>query len=77
MEKPMLHEVNCETGEVTVREFTADEITKLEEQAAKRKIEQDAKEVEIQAKADAKASAIAKLAALGLTEEEASALAGN
>ena len=76
MEKPMLHEVNCETGEVTVRELTAAEITKLEEQAAERKIQQDAENAEIEAKAEAKASALAKLAALGLTEDEAKAIAG-
>jgi hypothetical protein len=70
-------EVNCETGEETLRPFTAEELAqhaKDAESFAAKEAERVAAE---QAKAEAKAAAIAKLAALGLTEEEANALAGN
>ena len=66
-------EVNCATGETTVRPLTAEEIAQREVDAAAsaiRKAEADA----AAAKASAKASAEAKLAALGLTAEEISAL---
>ena len=52
-------EVNCETGEVTERPLTAEEIAANEAAAAV---------------AEAKANAEAKLAALGLTPEEIAAL---
>ena len=66
--------INCETGEQTEVELTADEIAQREADAiayATQKAEQDAAEA---AKAAAKASGEAKLAALGLTVEEISAL---
>jgi len=66
--------INCETGEQTEVELTAEEIAQREADAiayAAQKAEQDAAEV---AKAAAKASGEAKLAALGLTAEEISAL---
>lgn len=76
MTKPISHEVNCETGEVVIRELTQDEIAAIEAQAEKIKAETEAVKAEVKAKAEAKASALAKLAALGLTEEEANAIAG-
>jgi hypothetical protein len=66
--------INCETGEQTEVELTADEIAQREADAiayADRKAEEDALEA---AKEAAKASAINKLKALGLTADEAKAL---
>ena len=60
-------EVNVETGEVIERELTPEEITDLENGQAEFEAEQ-------QAKAAARASALAKLADLGLTAEEIAAL---
>ena len=67
-------EVNCETGEVTERPLTAEEIAQREADAAAFAAEQAAKEVEAAAVAAAKASAEAKLAALGLSADEIAAL---
>jgi len=67
-------EVNCETGVVTERPLTAEEISQREADAAAyaaQKAEEDAAKA---AAAEAKASAEAKLAALGLTPEEIAAL---
>lgn len=69
-------EINCETGEEQLIPLTEAEIADLERVVAQTKLEREAREAEEQAKADAKAAALAKLAALGLTEEEAAALAG-
>jgi hypothetical protein len=69
-------EVNCETGEQTIRPLTAEEIAngqKMAEEWAKRKAKEEA---EMLAKEEARASAIIKLSALGLTEDEAKAIAG-
>jgi hypothetical protein len=66
--------INCETGEQTEVELTAEEIAQREADAiayAAQEAEREAAEV---AKAAAKASGEAKLAALGLTAEEISAL---
>lgn len=67
-------EVNCETGEVTERPLTAEEISANEAAAAQAEADRAAREAEAQATADAKASAQEKLAALGLTPDEISAL---
>jgi hypothetical protein len=67
-------EVNCETGEVTERPLTAEEIAQREADAtayAEIKAAEDAAKA---ATAEAKASAEAKLSALGLTAEEIAAL---
>ena len=56
--------------------LTEEEIAQREADAAQAAIEQAQREAEEQAKADAKASAITKLTALGLSEEEALALVG-
>lgn len=68
--------VDCSTGEETVVPLTAEELAQLEADRVAFETEKAAREAEIQAKAAAKASALAKLAALGLTEEEAAAIAG-
>lgn len=66
--------INCETGEQTEVELTAEEIAQREADAAKAEADRVAREAEEAAKAAAKASAEAKLAALGLTAEEVAAL---
>jgi DNA-binding NarL/FixJ family response regulator len=62
--------VDASTGEVTERPLTADEI--VERQALNAEFE--ARQAEAQAKATARESALAKLAALGLTADEVAAL---
>ena len=66
--------VNCETGEQQVLPLTAEEIAQMEADRAAAQAEADARAVAEMAEAEAKASGIAKLLALGLTEEEANAL---
>ena len=63
-------EHNVETGEIIVREATAEEIANIENMKAKRKALEDA---EAKAIAD-KEAATAKLAALGLTADDLKAL---
>lgn len=75
-ETPTRIEVNCETGEQKVIPLTAAEIAELDQMRTKAEEEAAARKAEEDAKAEAKASALAKLAALGLTEEEAKAIAG-
>jgi len=67
-------EVNCETGEVTTRPQTAEEIAAAEALAAQAAADKAAADAAEKAKADAKAGAIAKLTALGLTADEVAAL---
>jgi hypothetical protein len=74
MTTPTAIEVNCETGEVTERPLTAEEIAQREADAAAFAAEQAAKEAEAAAVAAAKASAESKLAALGLSADEIAAL---
>ena len=62
--------INGETGEVTERPLNNDEIAGIEAS----KIDYDQKEAERKAKTEARESALAKLAALGLTQEEIDAL---
>lgn len=69
-------EVNCATGETTVRPLTAEEIAEREAAAvafAARKAEEDA---EAAAKAAAKQAAQDKLKALGLSDSEVAAITG-
>jgi hypothetical protein len=66
--------VDCSTGITTEVELTAEEIAQREADAAAWAVELAEREVEATAKAEAKASAVAKLAALGLTEGEVAAL---
>lgn len=68
-------EVNCTTGEVTEHILTPQEIAERDQQAAAWAEEQTAREAADAAKAEAKASAEAKLAALGLTADEIAAIA--
>lgn len=72
----MRYEVNVTTGEIIQREATADELAQeAADQAATAaaNAERDAAEA---ARLAAKESARAKLAAIGLTEEEIAALVG-
>jgi hypothetical protein len=69
-------EINCETGEVTERPLTAEEIAANEAAQAQAAADALAAEEEAAAKAAAKASAQAKLATLGLTADEVAALLG-
>ncbi len=66
--------IDCETGEQTVVPLTAEELAEREAMAAQAEADRLAREAEEQAKADAKASAQAKLAQLGLTADEIAAL---
>ena len=66
----MIRIVNTETGEVTEREPNAKELKQQEIDT----LADEARQVELQAKADAKAAAQAKLAALGLTVGDLQAL---
>jgi hypothetical protein len=66
--------VDLATGEQKYIPLTAEEITEREEMAAQLELDRIAKEEQEAANADAKASAIAKLSGLGLTEEEITAL---
>jgi hypothetical protein len=68
--------VDCSTGVTTEVELTAEEIAQREADAIAFAEAESARVAEAEAKAAAKASALAKLAELGLTEEEASAIAG-
>jgi hypothetical protein len=63
--------INCETGEQTEVELTAEEIAQREADAAKAEADRVAKEAEDAAKAIAKAELLAKL---GITAEEAALL---
>jgi hypothetical protein len=58
------------TGEMTERDLTVDEIAELEAIKA----QEQANQAELEAKAAARESALAKLAELGLTAEEIAAL---
>lgn len=72
-------ETNCETGEVIEREMTPDEVAGYEAQLAaiaEYEAQQEAERLARENAAAAKESAQAKLAALGLTPEEARALLG-
>jgi hypothetical protein len=76
MAKPTRIEVNCATGEQTTVELTAAEIAELDQMKAQAEADKAVRDAEEAAKAEAKASALAKLAELGLTEDEAKAIAG-
>ena len=73
-EKPKHFIINCETGERTEVEFTDAEILEMQNNIERATIEQAEREAAEAAKADAKLSAQAKLAALGLSAEEIAAL---
>jgi len=69
-ETPTILIIDGLTGQETLRNLNKEELDELETGLAA----QEARQEEEKAKADAKASALAKLAALGLTEEEIAAL---
>lgn len=66
--------VDCTTGEQTILELTDEEIAEREVMRIQAEADQAQREAEELAKAEAKASGQAKLAALGLTAEEIAAL---
>ena len=61
---------DAETGETTERPFTEEEVANLAQMQA----DQEVRDAELVAKEEAKANGMAKLIALGLTQEEAGAL---
>jgi len=63
--------INCETGEQTEVELTAEEIAQREADAAKVEADRVAKEAELAEQAKVKAAVLKRL---GLSEEEAKAL---
>lgn len=65
--------VNCETGEVTEVELTAEEVAQRTADAAAYAALEAEKEAEAEAKATAKAALLTKL---GITAEEAALLLG-
>lgn len=71
---PMAVEVNCETGEQTIRPLTDAEIAQRAKDAEAFAAARAEEEAAAAAKAEAKASAEAKLAALGLSADEIAAL---
>lgn len=66
--------VNCETGVAEEIALTAEEIAQLEADRATAEAERLERELQEAAKLAARESALAKLAALGLTDEEIQAL---
>jgi diacylglycerol kinase family enzyme len=74
MSKPTKLIVNCETGEETIIELTAEEIAEMEQRMVEADARRATEQAQAAAKAAAKASAEAKLAALGLTTAEIAAL---
>ena len=74
MEKLTRLEVDCATGEQKVIELTAAEIAELDQMKAQAEADRTVREAEEAAKAAAKASGEAKLAALGLSADEIAAL---
>ena len=74
-DKPTRTEINCETGEVTIVELTAEEIAALQEFEAEQAIRKADEEAKAEALAALKASARTKLVAgEPLTEEEAATI---
>jgi DNA-binding NarL/FixJ family response regulator len=70
MEEFTAQVIDAITGETIIRPLTPEELAEREEMRAT----QEALQAEQDAKVAARASALAKLAALGLTEEEIGAL---
>jgi len=75
-ETPTKIVINCSTGVREVLELTQDEIDEREVMAIQSEADRVADEQAAVAKAEAKASGVAKLAELGLTAEEISAITG-
>jgi hypothetical protein len=70
--KAKVADFNSETGETIIREMTDEEFAQYQSDVAA----MNAQSAAFDAKIAAKESAIAKLAALGLTEDEAKAIIG-
>jgi hypothetical protein len=70
--KKLVHDVA--TGKTEYIELTPAEIAELDQMAAQAEVDRAEREVEMQAKEDAKLAAQAKLQALGLTGEEIAAI---
>ena len=68
--------IDCETGEQTVVPLTEEELAERELMQLQAIADQEQREADAAAKAAAKASAVSKLAALGLSDIEISALLG-
>ena len=66
--------VDCSTGQQEIIPLTAEEIAEMQASADAAAEAQAAADAQATAASEAKASGIAKLLALGLTEEEAQAL---
>lgn len=66
-------EINCTTGEVTERLLTAEELAQREVDAAQAEAQALAQAADDLAAATAKAGAVSKLKALGLTDSEIAA----
>jgi hypothetical protein len=69
-------EVDAATGETVERDFTPDEAAQRTADAEAARLADMEREADEQAKAAVRASALAKLAALGLSEDEARAVFG-
>ncbi len=74
MSKPIRIEIDGITNTATAIELSPEEIAEREQMRLEAEAEQAARDAEAIAKAEAKASGIAKLMTLGLTESEATAL---
>jgi hypothetical protein len=68
--------VDCSTGVSTEVELTDEEVAQREADAAAFAVQEAERKAAEEAKAEAKSSALTKLTALGLTEDEAKAIAG-
>lgn len=69
-------EIDCSTGQETIRPLTQSEIEQYQIDQANSLAWEQEKEENAQRLLDIKQSAISKLSALGLTEEEAKAIVG-
>jgi DNA-binding transcriptional regulator YhcF (GntR family) len=76
MTKPTVAEHNAETNETVYREMTDEEYAEHLKMAEQYEKDIAARKLELENAAALKAAALAKLTALGLTEEEAKAIAG-
>ena len=76
MPNPTRIEINCATGVEEIIELTDAEVAELEAQAAIADQQRQELEAAEAAKAAAAASAVAKLKAIGLTDQEIAALRG-
>lgn len=76
IETPQAVEVNCESGEVTFRPLTADEIAANAAAAEAAAAEQAARDAEAAQKEADRQAGIEALKALGLTDAQIAALIG-